>query len=324
MNKNYLQSIIGVLIGTVFLYLTLKGKNLSELTDNLQQAKVSWLLISGICLLAILFVRALRWNVMLENIGYKVENRKVFYSVVLAYFVNSFTPRLGEIVRCTTLSKDGNVPVAQSLGSVIMERVYDLLVLFLGLFVIAVLEVDRLGEIFEKITETIQTTVANSMTALLILVVGGLLLLGLLVFLASRFQIFNKIKAFVFDMIESVKSSLLMKKIGLFIAYTVVIWSLLVLMNYCFLLALPQTDNLSLYFAMIVLFVGAVGWALPSPGGIGTTHYIILQLFLIFNLSEDAGITFGILSNGVVFIYTIIFGLIALALRLFQSNSQTS
>ncbi len=318
MNKNYLQSIIGVLIGGVFLYLTLKGKDLNELSDNLQQAKLSWVLISGLCLILIFFVRALRWNVMLENIGYKVENGKVFYSVILAYFVNSFTPRLGEIVRCTTLSKDGNVPVAQSLGSVIIERVYDLLVLFLGLFVIAFLEVDRLGDIFAKVTETIQSTISSGMTSLIMLVIGGFLLLGLLFFLASRFQVFNKIKVFVFDMIDSVKSSLLMKKIGLFIAYTVVIWVLLVLMNYCFLLALPQTDNLDIYFAVIVLFVGAVGWALPSPGGIGTTHYIILQLFLIFNLPEDAGITFGILSNGVVFLFSIVYGLLALMFRFFS------
>ncbi len=77
-------------------------------------------------------------------------------------------------------------------------------------------------------------------------------------------------------------------------------------------MALPETDDFSLYFAIVVLFVGGIGWAIPTPGGIGTTHFFILQLFIAFNLNETAGISFGILSNGLTFICTILFGITVL------------
>jgi len=91
-----------------------------------------------------------------------------------------------------------------------------------------------------------------------------------------------------------------------------VIWILLILMNYTCLLALPETDNYNFYFATVVLFIGGLGWAMPTPGGIGTTHFLILQLFLAYNLDPKTGLSFAVLSNGITFVYTIIFGLIAL------------
>jgi uncharacterized membrane protein YbhN (UPF0104 family) len=90
------------------------------------------------------------------------------------------------------------------------------------------------------------------------------------------------------------------------------IWFLMVLVNYCCLLALPTTDSLNLYFAFVVLFVGTIGWAIPSPGGIGTSHFFVLQLFLLFNLSEETGITYGLLVNGIMVIFTIAGGLLAI------------
>jgi hypothetical protein len=65
------------------------------------------------------------------------------------------------------------------------------------------------------------------------------------------------------------------------------------------------------------LFVGAIGWALPSPNGIGTTHFIILNLFIVFGLSESSAVTFGILSNGLILIFTILYGLLAIGIKAF-------
>ena len=68
------------------------------------------------------------------------------------------------------------------------------------------------------------------------------------------------------------------------------------------------------------LVIGAVGWALPTPGGIGTSHFLMLQLFGIYELGEQIGVTFGIISKGTVFIFTILYGFIAIVVKYFTSK----
>ena len=74
-----------------------------------------------------------------------------------------------------------------------------------------------------------------------------------------------------------------------------------------------------IYFAFVILFIGGIGWVLPSPGGIGTTHFILLHLFLVFGHDEFVGATFGVLSNGLTFIITIAYGLIAILITLIRN-----
>lgn len=320
--KDAWKTLIGVLIGAVFLYLTLKDTQLSVIADNLKASDPLWILVSGIVLFFVFLFRALRWNVMLENIGHKIKDTHILYYTLMGYLVNSFTPKFGEVLRCTALAKDADIPVPASLGSVIMERVYDVLVLIIGLIVLSIVEAQRLGELFSQAYTFVADMIDGNGTILIMLVVGLLLATILGVFILQKINLFSKVKGFVTDLMTSVVSSIKMKQFRLFLLHTIIIWLLLVVLNYVYLLAIPQVESQSVYFAVIILFVGAIGWALPSPNGIGTTHFIILQLFLVFAYKEEAAITFGILSNGLILIYTIIFGLIAVGIKFFSKNWQ--
>ncbi len=322
MNKDIWKSLVGVIIGAIFMYLTLKDTPLDDIVTNLKASKPLWIIVSGIILGFVFLFRALRWNVMLDNIGYKIKDSHILYYTLYGYLLNSFTPKFGEVLRCTALAKDADIPVPASLGSVIMERVYDIVVLLIGLSIVGLMEAERLGDLFGEAYGFVQEQFLGSTTNLIIAGVIGFLSLVVMIMVLKKIQLFHKVKGFVTELMQSVLSSIKMKRFPIFLMHTIIIWILLVLLNYVFLLAIPQTAELNIYFAVIILFVGAIGWALPSPNGIGTTHFIILQLFLVFGLSEAGAVTFGLLSNGLILIYTILYGLVAIGIKAFGGKWQ--
>jgi hypothetical protein len=303
------------LIGGLFLFLTLKNKPLEEIIISIQQADKVWIAVTGVFLVFTFIFRAWRWRVLIQNTGYNPRKRDVFYAVMMGYFVNSFTPKLGEIARCTVLSRDSDAPVSRSLGTVVSERVYDVLIMLFGLLVIAFIEMQRLGTIFSDAYYNTKSLIIKNSILSVVLFIVLILLFGISRGYLKRLQIFKKFQNFFKDFLQTVRLTFRIKKYRIFVLLTILIWISLIFMNYSALKALPDTSGFNLYFAVVVLFVGAMGWALPTPGGIGTTHFFILQLFIAFNLSENAGVAYGVLSNGLTFVFTIGFGLLALLVR---------
>jgi uncharacterized protein (TIRG00374 family) len=259
----------------------------------------------------VFYLRALRWRLLIQETGQKVDADKVLTSVLLGYFVNSFTPKIGEIIRCTSLQKNSNVPVSTSMGSVMAERAYDLLILGIGVFAIFWIELDRLQGIFDSTLGGISHIYGYRylyLIPVISLVLGVLFIISLKKLKKSENKLVKKVVDFLRGMFDSLKHGLLLKKRVQFILLTLAIWFMLVVLNYIYLLSLPETSSYSFSFAIVILFIGGLGWALPSPGGIGTTHFFLLQLFLAFQLDPNAGISFGILSNGLTFIGTIVLG----------------
>lgn len=310
---NFLQSISGVLLALFFLYFTFREKPINEIIESISQANILWLFLSGLCLFALTFLRALRWKILIDNTGHIASSLNVFLSLLIGYFVNSFTPKFGEIIRCTTLQKSDNVPVSKNLGTVVSERIYDVLVLGIGIVFIFLVEAEKLYNLFSKVFDNFNG-IEGFRRMLIVITLIGAAVIGILIYIRKKEfhnPILKKITDFINEMVTTILQTFKIKRYPYFLILTFLIWFSLVLMNYCFLKSLPITDNYTFTFAIIILFIGGIGWALPAPGGIGTTHFFILQLFMAYNLSETAGLSFGILSNGITIILTILFGFVA-------------
>lgn len=322
MKKNIIKSLIGVSIGAAFLYFTLNNKPLSEIFNSLKQAHIIWMLVSVLGLVVTFFLRAFRWKVLLESSDANPVRYSVIYSLILGYFVNSFTPKFGEIIRCTSLKKSDKIPTSVSFGTVVSERIYDVLVLLLGLVVIFIIEIDRLGGIMHDlavgIANLFEKNIYTGIGAMLLFIAG----LFLLYRLSKKNKLAAKIKSFLKETLVSLKMSLKMRKYKSFILLTILIWLVLTFVNYSFLMSLPETNSSGIYFAFIVLFVGSVGWVVPSPSGIGTSNFMILQLFVAFSLSEKAGVSLGLLASGVTFGVTVGLGSLALIYHLIRQKLQ--
>jgi glycosyltransferase 2 family protein len=114
MKKNILKSLFGLAIGAIFLFFTLNNKPLAEIFASLKEARLSWLLLSVLGLIMTFYLRAFRWKVLLESSDANPVRYNVIYSLILGYFVNSFTPKFGEIIRCTSLKKTDKIPTSVS------------------------------------------------------------------------------------------------------------------------------------------------------------------------------------------------------------------
>jgi len=312
MRKNIINAATGIIIGGFFLFLTLRNKPLDRIYELLKGAQTNWILLSILFLMIMFVFRAYRWKLLIENSGYSPDIKNVSYSLLLGFFVNSFTPKLGEIVRCTSLQKSSGIPVSRSFGTVISERIYDLIALLLALAVILILEFSRLKDLIGAAAYSIKNSISSNILKLSIFIGGLILIIIALVLIFRYYKIMDRIRSFIKEFWATVKQSFRIRSSRLFVFQTLMIWFLMVLVNYCCLMALPTTDSLNLYFAFVVLFVGTIGWAIPSPGGIGTSHFFVLQLFLLFNLSEETGITYGLLVNGIMVLFTIAGGLLAI------------
>ncbi len=227
MYKKILKSLTGILIGGVFLYLTLRNKPISEIIQSLGNSNLFWVIASTIGLLTIFYVRALRWKILLDNNGYETSKYNVVYSLILGYLVNSFTPKLGEIIRCTSLNKYEGVPVSKSFGTVLSERIYDVLVLLLGFAIIVIIEFKHLGNVLSDLNNSLLLLI-NSYYKISIAIAVLLVIIVIIAYRKAKSHKFaERISNFFKEFIISMKDSFTMKNYRGFIMYTSIIWILL-------------------------------------------------------------------------------------------------
>ncbi len=329
--KNWIREVLKFLVGAgiaaFFLIITLRDRPIGVIIDDLKDVRWSYVLLAGLFLFVSHVFRTLRWQLLLEEAGNKVSFLNTLNSVLICYGVNSLTPRLGEIARCSTLYRSENVPVAKSLGTVIIERVADLFVLGMGILVIFFLEFSLLKDLIYNVFSRLSGMVGSTK---LWFGIGVFLILGLIGFWILKNtrikskggKVGQKVYDFADELWKSAKSVRTLKHPLRFTVYTFFLWAFLVLLTYAFFLSLKETESLSFYFAFVVFFIGGLGWVLPVPNGMGPFHYVVWQLFIAFGLPGQDGKDFAIVDNGGTLIITLFLGLIAYVLFLISPASK--
>ena len=314
--RESLKFLIGAGIAAFFLYITLRDRPISVIIDDLKDVKWVYVWLAGLCLLLSHIFRTLRWQLLLEEAGNRVKFLNTLNSVLICYGVNALTPRLGEIARCSTLYRSEKVPVAKSLGTVIIERVADLFVLGLGIFVILLLEFGLLKDLVYNVLARISGVVGSTKLWFGFAFFLALGIIGFWILKNTRIKsrsgkMGQKVYDFADELWNSAKSVKSLKHPLRFTVYTIFLWGFLVILTYAFFLSLEETSNLSFYFSFVVFFIGGMGWVLPVPNGMGPFHYVVWQLFLAFGLPGEDGKNFAIVDNGGTLIITLILGLFA-------------
>lgn len=132
--KRSIQLLIGIAISAFFIYLVLPSLHLSEVLQTLRTANYWWILPGIAIYLVGLWVRAWRWHYTLRHLK-SVPVRSLFPLVCIGYFGNNVYPlRAGEVIRSYVLKRTQAISVTSSLATVIIERVFDGLVMLLFVF----------------------------------------------------------------------------------------------------------------------------------------------------------------------------------------------
>lgn len=291
--KSILQFIVLFGIGILLVWLSLK--EVSPQKDNIikafKNADYFWVILSMVVALASHVLRAFRWNYLLEPIGHRVGFINANCYVLIGYFANYGIPRMGEISRCTLATKYDKVPFEMALGTVITERIIDF-ILFLGIFFLTLLlQFSNLiglanQYIFSKVRSKFSGLSESPIKMIILAVVIFAAILG---FLFLRKKIASLLKGKLGNIVrglgEGIGSIRKMKKPGMFILTSILIWVCYFYSLYLCFFAIPGTSNLGQPEALTLLLFGTFG-VMFSPGGLGA-YPLILKGILVSTFFVD-------------------------------------
>jgi len=313
--------------GTLLLF-AFRGMNVNKILHDILQADMFWVVLSGIISFIAFIIRAHRWNLLIEPLGYDPSLKKTTYSLMVGYFANLAFPRLGEVSRCAALSKAESIPFNKLLGTVIVERIIDVLSLLICMMLVAALEFKRLGNFFNEtiFNPTIKKIdqLSKSPILLTIIIIALITLISVLIYLSRKNKAKGKETAFsklTKGFIDGLRSVAKLKQPGLFIFHSVFIWVLYYLSVYVALFAFPSTGGLGAGAALFLLVAGGLGMSAPVQGGIGAYHLLVSQGLVLYGLSKEDGLTFATLLHSLQLVLVIIMGIVSLLL-LFSSEKK--
>jgi uncharacterized protein (TIRG00374 family) len=320
-NKKLITGTIFFIIGVGLFWYVYQDINIQSITDALKELKYSWILLSVILGLLSTLVRALRWKILIESIGYKPKTINLFLSVQILYFINLVIPRGGELARCGMIAKYEKIPFAKLLGTVFIERLTDFIafiIIFIGVFF---LQISLIKEIFSIIK------LSPSSFQSKILIFGLVVILFMLFYwifkkigLLNKFQ--NKINKIKEEIIDGIKSVMMIEKKWIYIFLTFLIFLLWLLMLYVVFFAYPPTFNMSLSAALFTYTIGTFAFLLPIQAGIGVWHFLVSECLYLFGLNKEAGKMFALVAHTFTNLVYLIFGTIGfIIMPLINNNS---
>jgi uncharacterized protein (TIRG00374 family) len=258
--------------------------SLSTLLDYAQNADIKWILLGLLCGLLSHFSRAYRWLYMAEPLGFKPRLANSFMAVYSAYLINYTIPRAGEIARATILSNYENVPFDKGFGTIVSERIADMIMLFLIIGVAMILQFEFIVNFFAGKFNL------QSLGIGLILVFA---FFAFLIFIKKhQSNLALRIKNFLKGILEGAMSIFKMKNKWLFLAHTIFIWVMYLTMFYVTTLAIPGLNFIPLA-ALLVGFILASFSIAATNAGIGSFPEAIVIGFSLFSLPEDPSRAFG-------------------------------
>ncbi len=314
----YLKYVLSFGISLGLLWYLFKDENLESLINQAKNANYSWILLSILIAMISHLIRAYRWKLFVKPLGYEISVFRSFLAVMIGYVTNLVLPRMGEFVKCGALKKLEQVPVSKSLGTIITERVIDLLMLAITLTLTFLLEYNKLKDyLFDVFGQKLQALDERfSFNYLILLCLAGGLGIAILLFVnRNRFKhhpFAIKMKTFLTDLWEGLTSiRKINNQLGFWLS-SVMIWVLYYLMSYIVVFALPSTSNLSPIAGLTILAMGSIGMAAPVQGGIGTYHFMVTGVLVLYGIDQSQGILFTTLLHTSQTVGVIIVGVISL------------
>ena len=266
-------------------YLKFTPQQLEEISAYFKKADYTFVIFSIVLLLLSHISRAYRWSFLLEPLGYKPKLLNNFMAVSVAYIMNIFIPKSGEVSRALIINKYEDIPFDKAFGTIISERVVDVLFLFGFTAIALLLQFDKLSEFLLNVLPL--NTIYN-----LTGVLSVLLVLFLLALKFSKSLIIKKIIRFFSGLKDGIFSILKMKKKGSFIVHSFLIWGLYLLSFYTATFALNETSNIAFSTLIITFVVGSFSFAFTNSG-FGSYPFFVAGILSIFSIPETVGTAFG-------------------------------
>lgn len=300
----------------VLLYLALRAVSWKEFTDILARCNYRWIFATMAVQWVITYLRGNRWRIMMRPLSREITRRETYDAYALCYLANIPFPRLGEVARCGLIGSTGKTTFEAALGTVVIERTWDIICAF-----ILVIPLFFFGMFRDFLVEKMFTPAAEAMNVgTLWLVLGVVAAAAAAVILlmalkkpisATRFG--GKFFGFLHSLADGVKSGFRMERKWAFFGYTALIWAGYLICSLWTIYAFPGTEEMGMSDALFLMVVGTLGWIVPVQGGFGAYHFIVaMTLVPMYGFDFNNSMAFATISHESQIVQMLVCGLISL------------
>ena len=318
LNKKNFQKLFPPLIGLFFIYISFvytSEEERNEIYKSLKEAKIKYILLSIFLGISSHLSRAYRWNYMLNSLGYYPKFVNNVLSIFISYLANLGIPRSGEILRATVMQTYESIPFDKGLGTILAERLIDLIILFFLIFLFLFLETDILLPIIKEKAGLYLNNYKLFLTILFFL------LSALILIKVFKKGLVKKFYAFVKGIIAGFTSIINMQNRIYYIAHTIFIWSIYLLVFYVMKFSISGTELLDFKSLLISFIFGAISIT-TTNGGIGVYPLSISMALSFYGLPLETSLAFGWILWTSQTIIVILFGLMSFVLLPIINNKK--
>ena len=329
MNKKItdaLKYILSAAVAGILLYFSFREVKWEDFAEGLRSCRWEYIMLSMVAGIAAFWFRGVRWRQLILPIDPDTSRLTTFNAVNIGYIANFVFPRIGEFVRCGVVSrrsKDGKASYDKVLGTVVLERGWDMLTMLTLIVVLLAARWEKFGGFF---VEEIWEPAAGRLDINLWWIAAGLIItagavISLLWHLRNKNALINKICNFFQGLIQGFASCFRMDHKWSFIGSTILIWAMYWLMAAATMWSIPALDDLTIIDALFLSLAGSLGWLIPVPGGFGAFHFIVsLALQAIYGIPFELGIIFATLSHESQAVTMAVFGGASYACEAFRKK----
>lgn len=301
-------------LGAFIFWLIYKDQDIERIKSVLKNdVNYFWVVVSLVIGLVSHISRTLRWGLMIEPIGHKPRFINTFLAVMVGYLMNMAIPRMGEISRCGVLSRYEKISFTKLIGTVVAERLVDMISL---LFLLAVVIVSQFGKMLSFLHRNPEIEdKLNSVLKSPYLILGLILVVILFFIFRKAFKntlIFRKFMEILQNFKEGFISIRSIKRKGWFYFHSVFIWTLYYLMLYSIFFAFDFTRNLGPIAGLTTFVFASFGMVAPVQGGIGAWHFMAIEALALYGVARENGIIFAFVAHTSMTAMIIIIGIISL------------
>lgn len=329
--KTALQFGLSLLAGLLLLWWVFQGQDMQAIGNTLRAARYEWIIASGVAALWSHWLRALRWRMLMEPLGNQPTKAQAYHAVMFGYLANLALPRMGEITRCGAIARKTKLPINSLLGTVIIERAIDMLLLLLFTALTVLLNFNLLqapmARVFEKIVGLQILGIPLWLIGISGVLGGTASLWAYRKRLSGKLKhpIVIKVKGFIRGLWAGVKSVRELKHPVLFTLYSFGIWIGYYLMTYFCVFAFDSTSMLNPNEGLLILIAGSFGFVAPVQGGIGAYHAVISRLLVMLpgrNIGLSDALSFATLTHAAQTLLVMLAGFVSMVI-LFSTKSKS-
>lgn len=316
-NNSFLKTAIKIALplalGGAILYWMYRGFDFEKVRHVvLYEMDWTWMLLSFPFGIMAQVLRGWRWRLTLEPVSMRPRSSVSTNSIFLSYAASLVVPRIGEFTRCGVMKRWEGIPFTKALGTVVTERMVDMLLMLLIIGITVLVEMSTFGTFFRQTGTSLQGilggfTWAGWLVTAICLVAVGILLWILL----RRLSVYQKVKTTLHGIWEGVTSLRSVRSLPLFTLMTVGIWLCYFMHYYLTFFCFDFTSHLGLSCALVTFVVGTIAVIVPTPNGAGPWHFAVKTMLILYGVQDDQALYFVLIVHTVQTLLVALLGIYA-------------